>query len=88
MSRYEESKLTDMDIRLEKMEKQVRDLKAADNEEIKAVEVEEIIFDREKSKIGVMKVNNLLKSGFQIFRQFQTESGLVIELGKWGRKQH
>ena len=87
MNRYEESKMTELDIRLEKMEKQVRDLKAADNEEIKAVEIEEIIFDREKCKIGVMKVNNLLKNGYHIFRQFQTESGLVIELGRWGCKQ-
>ena len=88
MNRYEESKIPELDVRLEKLEKKVKDLKAAEDEVIKAVEIEEIIFDREKCKIGVMKVNKLLKMGFHIFRQFQTESGLVIELGKWGRKQY
>ena len=88
MNRYEESKIPELDDRLEKLEKKVKDLKAAEDEVIKSVEIEEIVFDREKCKIGVMKVNKLLKSGYHIFRQFQTESGLVIELGRWGRKQH
>ena len=86
MSRYEESKIPEMDDRLDRIEKQVKDLKAADNEEIKEVRLEEIRFDREKFKIGESKVNLLLKNGFHIFKQFQTESGLVIELGRWGRK--
>ena len=86
MSRFEESKIPEMDDRLDRLEKQVKDLKAADNEEIKEVRLEEILFDKEKFKVGETKVNHLLKNGFHIFKQFQTESGLVIELGRWGRK--
>ena len=87
MSRYEESKLTDMDIRLEKMEKQVKDLKNKDNEIIKEVNFEEVLFDKEKYHIGQAKINEKISKGFQIFRQFATESGLVIELARWRGKK-
>ena len=87
MSRYEESKLTDMDIRLEKMEKLVRDLKNKDNEEIKQISFEEVLFDKEKYHVGQAKVNEKISKGFQIFRQFATESGLVIELARWRGKK-
>ena len=83
MSRYEESKLTDIDIRLEKMEKNVRELKNKDNEEVKELIFQEVIFDKEKYQIGQAKVNEKISQGFQIFRQFATESGLVIELARW-----
>ena len=86
MPRYEESKIPELDERLEKLEKKVKDLKAAEDEEIKEVNFEEVLFDKAKFKVGETKVNQLLKNGFHIFKQFQTESGLVIELGRWGRK--
>ena len=86
MSRFEESKIPELNDRLDRLEKKVKDLKAADNEEIKELRLEEIRFDREKFKIGESKVNLLIKNGFHIFKQFQTESGIVVELGRWGRK--
>ena len=86
MSRYDESKIPELDDRLEKLEKKVKDLKAAEDEEIKEVNFEEVLFDKAKFKVGETKVNQLLKNGFHIFKQFQTESGLVIGLGRWGRK--
>ena len=88
MSKYDESKIPELDDRLEKLEKKVKDMKAAEDEEIKEVNFEEVLFDKAKFKVGETKVNQLLKNGFHIFKQFQTESGLVIELGRWGRKQH
>ena len=88
MSRYNESKIPEMDDRLEKLEKKVKDLKAAEDEEIKELNFEEVLFDKEKFHLGQTKVNQLLKNGFHIFKQFQTESGLVIELGRWGRKHN
>ena len=76
----------DLSARLKKLEKQVKDLKAAEKTEIKELRLEEILFNKEKFKVGETKVNQLLKNGFHIFKQFQTDSGLVIELGRWGRK--
>ena len=73
--------------RLDALEKQVRDLKNKDNEEIKEVNFEEVLFDKEKYHVGQAKVNEKISKGFQIFRQFATESGLVVELALWRRKK-
>tara|TARA_Y100001949_G_C15820574_1_gene257552 strand:- start:122 stop:373 length:252 start_codon:yes stop_codon:yes gene_type:complete len=73
--------------RLDALEKQVRDLKNKDNEEIKEVNFEEVLFDKEKYHVGQAKVNEKISKGFQIFRQFATESGLVIELARWRGKK-
>ena len=88
MSRYDESKIPELDDRLDRLEKKVKDMKAAEDEEIKELNFEEVLFDKEKFHLGQTKVNQLLKNGFHIFKQFQTESGLVIELGRWGRKHN
>ena len=90
MSRYEESKIPELDERLEKLEKKVKDLKESSEEEIKEVSFVEVLFDKEKFKLGEEKVNLLLRSNknTHIFKQFQTESGLVIEIGTWGKKSN
>ena len=89
MSRYEESKIPELDERLEKLEKKVKELKVED-EEIKEVQFVEVLFDPTKFKVGQEKVNLLLRSNknTHIFKQFQTESGLVIEIGTWGKKSN
>ena len=88
-SRSIESKVSELDERLESIQKQVKELKADKDEEIKEVFFQEIRFDRKLYKDGESKVNLLLKmSNVHIFKQFQTESGLVLMLGKWGPKQH
>ena len=73
--------------RLDALEKQVRDLKNKDNEEIKEVNFEEVLFDKEKYLQGQANVNEKISKGFQIFRQFATESGLVIELARWRKEK-
>ena len=73
--------------RLDALEKQVRDLKNKDNEEIKEVNFEEVLFDKEKYHVGQAKVNEKISKGFQIFRQFTTESGIVVELAMWKGKK-
>ncbi len=90
MTRYEESKIPELDDRLEKLEKKVKDLKAAEDEEIKEVRFVEVLFDPTKFKVGQEAVNLLLSSNknTHIFKQFQTESGLVIEIGTWGKKSN
>ena len=88
-SRSIESKVPELDERLEALEKKVKELKADKDEEIKEVFFQEIRFDRKLYKDGESKVNLLLKmANVHIFKQFQTESGLVLMLGKWGPKQH
>ena len=89
MSRYEESKIPELDERLEKLEKKVKELKVED-EEIKEIHLVEVLFDPAKFKVGQEKVNLLLSSNknTHIFKQFQTESGLVIEVGTWGKKSN
>ena len=90
MTRYEESKVPELDERLERLEKKVKDLKAAEDEEIKEVRFVEVLFDPTKFKVGQEAVNLLLSSNknTHIFKQFQTESGLVIEIGTWGKKSN
>ncbi len=89
MPRYEESKIPELDERMEKLEKKVKELKVED-EEIKEVNFVEVLFDPAKFKVGQEKVNLLLSSNknTHIFKQFQTESGLVIEIGTWGKKSN
>ena len=89
MPRYEESKIPELDERMEKLEKKVKELKVED-EEIKEVQFVEVLFDPKKFKIGQDAVNLLLRSNknTHIFKQFQTESGLVIEVGTWGKKSN
>ena len=87
--RYTESKVPELDNRLEALEKQVKELKADKDEEIKEVFFQEIRFDRKLYKDDESKVNLLLKmENVHIFKQFQNDAGLVIELGRWGKKSN
>ena len=87
--RYTESKVPELDNRLEALEKQVKELKADKDEEIKEVFFQEILFDKKLYKDGESKVNLLLKmENVHIFKQFQTDGGIVIELGRWGKKSN
>ena len=79
----------DLEARLEALEKKVKDLKADKDEEIQEIFFEEVLFDKSKYKIGEMKINHLLKSGsgkIHLFKHFQTDSGLVFVLGRYGSK--
>ena len=89
MSRYEESKIPELDDRIEHLEKKVKDLKAAEDEEIKEVFFQEILFDKKLYKDGESNVNLLLKmENVHIFKQFQTDAGIVLLLGRWGKKSN
>ena len=56
------------------------------NDVIKEIKVVEVIFDPSKAGKGVEEINRYLELKFEIYKQFQTESGLVIELARWGVK--
>ena len=88
----EESNLTktDLDERLEKLSEAVKKLQADAEDEIKEIRFVEVLFDKAAYKVGEEKVNLLLRSSKKtvIVNQFQTESGLVIEIGTWGKKNN
>ena len=92
MSRFEESQFPDLQMRLENLERtnwhiqyQVEQIRRT-NDVIKEVRVVDLIFDPTKCGKGVEELNCYLERGFEVFKQFQTESGLVIELARWGIK--
>ena len=79
----------DLEAKLEKLEKEVKELKADKNEDVKELFFQEIVFDKKLYKDGESKVNLLLKmENVHIFKQFQNDAGLVIELGRWGKKSN
>ena len=91
MTRYEESKIPELDHRLERMERmgwwlqnEVKDLKRTDDV-IKEIRIIELAY-KDKCQCGVATINRLLEDGFEIYKQFQTESGVVVELARWGTK--
>ena len=86
-SRYEHSKISELDNRIEKLEKEITRLKYEDENAIKSIAVSEIIFDKSKVQVCVDKINNLLNQGYKIFKQYQTDQGLVVEL-TMGRKHN
>jgi len=92
MSRYEESQLPEMQMRLDNLERSSGHLQfevnslSRTNDVIQEIKVVEVIFDPSKAGKGVEEINRYLELKFEIYKQFQTESGLVIELARWGIK--
>ena len=88
MNRYHESKIAEHDGRLDKMSRELDDLRKEkesdyDMTKLSTVAVE---FDKEKYKIGEAKVNRNLTHVLVIQKWFQTESGVVIFMAKWKKK--
>ena len=88
MSRFEESKIAEHDGRLDKISRDLHDLRKEkesdyDMTKLSTVAVE---FDKEKYKIGEAKVNRNLSRGLAIQKWFQTESGVVVFMAKWKKK--
>ena len=92
MSRFEESQFPDLQMRLENLESQnwhiqyeVEQIRRT-NSVIKEIRVVDLIFDPTKVAKTVEEIKRYLERGFEVYKQFQTESGLVIELARWGIK--
>ena len=90
MSRLMESQFPDLLTRLENLESQnwhiqyeVEQIRRT-NSVIKEIRVVDLIFDPTKVGKSVEEINRYLERGFEVYKQFQTESGLVIELAMWG----
>ena len=91
MSRNLESKIPEIDERIEQLESnhwrldtQVKSLRRTDDI-IKELRIVELSW-KDRCACGVETINRLLEDGFELHKQFQTESGVVVELGKWGPK--
>ena len=85
MSRFEESKLMEHDGRIEAMAQELQCLihekpKKSKMTKFRLVAIE---FKEDKYKEGESQVNQNLSSGYEITKDFQTESGIVIVMTKW-----
>ena len=88
MNKYHESKIAEHDGRLDKISREIDDLRKEkgsdyDMTELSTVAIE---FEKEKYKIGEAKVNRNLTHGLVIQKWFQTESGVVVFMAKWREK--
>jgi len=45
-----------------------------------------VVFEPEKYKTGEAEINDALSNGFEVIRDFQTGSGIVVTLGKWEKE--
>lgn len=92
MSRSSESSISDLQERLESLERhnwhlehEVRNLRKID-EVHKSIAVVELAFN-DRCKKGVKSVNRYLKNGYSIHYQVHNDAGIVVELVKWGPKE-
>ena len=88
MNKYHESKIAEHDGRLDKISREINDLRKEkesdyDMTKLSTVAIE---FDKEKYKIGEAKVNRNLSHGLVIQKWFQTDSGVVVFMAKWREK--
>jgi len=86
-----ESLLPEMQERIESLERnnwhlqhQVQELTRSDYT-IKEVRIVELSY-HDKCQCGVESLNRLLEDGFEVYKQFQTESGIVVQVCRWGLK--
>ena len=90
MPRIEDSVILNLQERIESLESsnchlqhEVDNLRHT-NDEIKEVEVVSFEF-KDKCSSGIAEVNRLLKDGFEIRKEWQTDAGIIINLARWGK---
>ena len=74
------------DSRIEKIEKEIKKLKKKPIKKLTKMKFVGVIFEPEKYKTGEAEINDALSNGFEVIRDFQTGSGIVVTLGKWENK--
>ena len=74
------------DSRIEKLEKQIKKLKKRPTKKLTKMKFVGVVFEPEKYKTGEAEINDALSNGFEVIRDFQTGSGIVVTLGKWENK--
>ena len=71
------------DSRIEKLEKQIKKLKKRPTKKLAKMNFVSVVFEPEKYQTGEAEINDALSNGFEVIRDFQTGSGIVVTLGKW-----
>ena len=74
------------DSRIEKLEKQIQKLKKRPTKKLPKMKFVGVVFEPEKYKTGEAEINDALSNGFEVIRDFQTGSGIVVTLGKWEKE--
>ena len=74
------------DSRIEKLEKQIKNLKKRPTKKLTKMKFVGVVFEPEKYKTGEAEINDALSNGFEVIRDFQTGSGIVVTLGKWEKE--
>ena len=74
------------DSRIEKLEKQIKKQKKKPRKKLTKMKFVGIVFEPEKYKTGEAEINDALSNGFEVIRDFQTGSGIVMALGKWEKE--
>ena len=74
------------DSRIEKLEKQIQKLKKRPTKKLTKMKFVGIVFEPEKYQTGEAEINDALSNGFEVIRDFQTGSGIVVTLGKWEKE--
>ena len=69
-----------------RQEKDIKKLKKRQPRKMTAMKFVGVIFDPEKYKAGEAEINDALFDGFEVIRDFQTGSGIVVTLGKWEKE--
>ena len=73
------------DSRIEKLEKQIKKLKKRPTKKLAKMKFVSVVFEPEKYQTGEAEINDALSNGFEVIRDFQTGSGIVMALGKWDK---
>ena len=70
-----------------KQEKDGKKLKKRQPKKMTAMKFVGVAFDPEKYKAGEAEINDALSDGFEVIRDFETGGGIVLALGKWGKRE-
>ena len=81
-----EEKLDAVGVGFLKQQKDIKKLKKKPIKKLTKMKFVGVIFEPEKYKTGEAEINDALSNGFEVIRDFQTGSGIVVTLGKWEKE--
>ena len=73
--------------KIEKMEKDIKLLKKRKTRKLTKMKFVGVVFDPQKYKVGEAEINDALSDGFEVIRDFETGGGIVLALGKYGKRE-
>ena len=85
MKKSDKEEIKKLEKLIKAQSKKIKALKHSD-EKLTEIKFVNVFFDLKKYKKGEEDINDALKNGYEVSRHFQTESGVVICLGKYKSK--